>query len=133
MFGLRVQATRIARPGVGENLGGAALQLASVDVDDLELHLDAETGTLGGVEVDLHQFSPAGSLVPARAPTVGLQVRLGVVTNPAGCPFVTTQARVLSDIHVAARRTMPQAQCFELRQVLAGHAARIDRFSGPAA
>src|SRR5205823_1160145 len=70
VFGLGVHATRIARPGVGENLGGAALQLASVDVDDLELHLDAETGTLGGVEVDLHQFSPPGSLVPARTPTV---------------------------------------------------------------
>src|SRR5207248_3728769 len=103
VLGLGVHATRIGRPGIGENLGGAAVQLASVDVDDLELHLDAETGTLGGVEVDLHQFSPAGSLVPGGAPTVCLQVHLGVVTNPAWCPFVTTKSWVLSDVRLAAR------------------------------
>ncbi len=60
MLRLRVRPLGMRAAGVGEDLGGAAVQLACVDVDDLEFHLDAETGALGGVKVDLHLFSPWG-------------------------------------------------------------------------
>jgi len=133
VLGLGVHASRVVATGVGENVGGPAVELASLDVDDLELHLDAETRAFGGVEVDLHQFSPRGSLVPGWDSSVGNEVRLGVVANATRCTFVTTGARISSDVGIAARRTVPQAQCFVLRQVLAGHAARIDRCSGPPA
>src|SRR5437868_7525726 len=126
VLGLGVGALGMGTAGVGQDLGGPAVQLASVDVDDLELHLDTETRALRGVEVDLHQFSPRGSLVLRGVPAVGPQVLLGVGANPTWGSLMTSRTRVFASVRVAALRAVPQAQRFLLRQVVPGHDARID-------
>ena len=62
MLGLGVLAV-VARAHQLEDLGRATAQLAGVAVDDLELHLDAQAGSLRGQEVDVHAASAVDSAV----------------------------------------------------------------------
>src|SRR5205807_4859854 len=51
---LGVRVVGVPPAHLGQDLGGAVVELTGLGVDDLELHLDAEAGALRRVEVDLH-------------------------------------------------------------------------------
>ena len=65
VLGLGVKTARLVPPEVGEDLGGRAVELSTLGLDDLQFHLDAEARAVGGVKVDLHRASPAREVYEA--------------------------------------------------------------------